>query len=162
MGSSCATCRIVTVPLAKARRGDGHLFQISDVTIRGNYFYHNARAGIAATAAYLDPVGRHIASDHNVFFDNTPMRWQAAGPGDALNGFRPAEATSANVNGYWIFPSLEGLAKFGFDAHSRADDPGLVNESMYGGAGAEGLPRVTEPGAPKAAELPGGVAGVQP
>jgi hypothetical protein len=53
---------------------------ISDVPIRGNYFYHNAKAVIAAT--------------------------------------------SANVNGYWIFPSLEGLAKFGFAPHSRPEVAG--------------------------------------
>ena len=144
-------------PFGEGATKDDHSFQISDVTIRGNYFYHNAKAGLAATAAYLDPVGRHIASDHNIFFDNTPMRWCAARPNDALNGFVPAQVTSANVNGYWIFPSLEGMAKFGFDQHSRADDPQLVNEYMYGAKGAAALPRATEPAAPKAPELPQGV-----
>ena len=151
-----------TGPYGENQWTDNHLYQISDVTLRGNVFFHNAEAAISNSARYLDPVGRHIASNHNLFFDNTPMRWAAAEPGDQLNGFVPQTAMSGTINGYWIFTSLEGLKKFGFDQHSQVSDAGMVNAYMYGDGGAEKLPRQAEPAAPPGPELPSGVPTFQP
>jgi hypothetical protein len=112
----------------------GHLWQISDVTLRGNILVKNTRAGLAATSYYLDPVAQRISSDHNTFWDEDLIWWQAPDPkGPNANVPKPSTVIGMD-HGFWIFDGglLYAKDKFGgLEEHSVWKDPGFVNIDMY-------------------------------
>ena len=106
-------------------------YQLSDLTIRGNYFLENSKAGIVNTDKTIDTAASHITSDNNTFSKTVPVWWKIPDNSNPMlsndGNFTPPES-----DGYWVFASpSDAFKKIGLEEHSQIKGLDFSSASIF-------------------------------